>query len=117
MTDDGTPRRRALVAAVLWIVLAFCLWNVRFDWGVRVAASQYLNARFAYEHSRGPRVELADWMDRSITDSGRAATLLASPAIGIAVGLTVLAIRRRGWKRTKATTRIDADQAEHGRHG
>lgn len=101
MTDDGTPWRRALVAAVLWIVLAFCIWNVRFDWGVRVAASRYLDARFGYEHGRGPRVELAEWMDRAIADSARAATLLASPAIGVAVGLTVYAVRRRGWTGTK----------------
>ena len=108
MTDDGTPWRRALVAAVLWLVLAFCIWNVRFDWGIRVAASEYLNARFAYEQGRGPRVELAAWMDRAIADSGQAATLLASPALGIAFGLTAYGLRRRGrgWTRTAQ---------EHGR--
>jgi hypothetical protein len=107
MTDDGTPRRRALVAAVLWIVLAFCIWNVRFDWGLRVAASQYLNARFAYEQGRGPRVELAQWMDRAIADSTRQATFLAAPAIGIAFGLTVFVSRRRGGSRTRSATRKD----------
>jgi hypothetical protein len=100
MTDDGTPWRRALVAAVLWIILAFCIWNVRFDWGIRVAASEYLNARFAYEQGRGPRVELAESMDRAIEDSRRAATLLALPAVGVAVGLTLYALRRRRWTRT-----------------
>ena len=105
MTDDGTPRRRALVAAVLWIVLAFCLWNVRFDWGVRIAASQYLNARFAYQQGRGPRVELAEWMDRAIADSSRHATLIAAPAIGIAFGLTVFASHRRGGSRTESAPR------------
>ena len=103
MTDDGTSWRRALVAAVLWLVLAFCIWNVRFDWGVRVAATRYLNARFAYEQGRGPRVELAAWMDRAITDSVRAGTLLASPAIGVAVGLTVYGLRRRGRGRARTT--------------
>jgi hypothetical protein len=107
MTDDGMPWRRALVAAVLWIVLAFCIWNVRFDWGVRVAASQYLNARLAYEQGRGPRVELADWMDRAIADSSRQATFSAAPAIGIAFGLTVFASRRRGGSRTPSATRND----------
>jgi hypothetical protein len=99
MTDDGTPWRRALVAAVLWLVLAFCIWNVRFDWGVRVAASEYLDARFAYEQGRGPRVELAEWMDRAIADSVRSAAILASPAAGIAIGLTLYAARR-GWTPT-----------------
>ena len=69
MTDDGTARRRALVAAVLWMVLAFCIWNVRFDWGVRVCASQYLNDRVAYLQGRGARVELADAMDRGVADA------------------------------------------------
>ena len=94
MTDDGTARRRALVAAVLWLVLAFCIWNVRFDWGVRVCASQYLDARSAFLHGRGPRVELAQSMDKGIADSMRSATLLAAPAVGIAFGLAVAALTR-----------------------
>jgi hypothetical protein len=94
MTDDGTPRRRALVAAVLWLVLALCLWNVRFDWGVRVCAAKYLDARSAYLNGRGPRVELAEWMDRGIADSVRAATVLAAPAMITAIGLIAYAVWR-----------------------
>jgi len=94
MTDDGTARRRALVAAVLWLVLAFCIWNVRFDWGVRVCASQYLNDRFAYLQGRGVRVELADAMDRGVADARHAATLLALAPLGVAAGLVVYAGRR-----------------------
>ena len=94
MTDDSPPRRRARVAAVLWLVLAFCIWNVRFDWGVRVCASQYLDARSAFQHGRGPRVELAQSMDKGIADSMRSATLLAAPAVGIAFGLAVAALTR-----------------------
>ncbi len=85
MTDDSPPRRRALVAAVLWLVLAFCIWNVRFDWGVRISASQYLKARGAYLDHRGPCVELAQSMDKGIADSMRRATLLAAPAAGVAI--------------------------------
>jgi hypothetical protein len=94
MTDDGTPRRRALVAAVLWLVLAFCIWNVRFDWGVRLCAFQYLEQRSSYLDRHGPPIELAEWMDRGIADSARGATMLAAPAVGIAVGLMVYAARR-----------------------
>jgi len=93
MTDDGTSRRRALVAAVLWLVLAFCVWNVRFDWGVRVSASQYLDARSSYLQHRGPRVELAPSMDRGIADSALRATILAAPAVGVAIGLLMFALR------------------------
>jgi hypothetical protein len=94
MTDDGTPRRRALVAAVLWLVLAFCIWNVRFDWGVRIAVFRYLEARSAYLERHGPCVELAPWMSQAIADSSRSATILAAPAVGIALGLIVDAARR-----------------------
>jgi hypothetical protein len=95
MTDDGPPRRRSLVAAVLWLILAFCIWNILFDWGVRVCASQYLNARSIYLHGHGPRVELAESMDRGITNSARSATILAAPLAGVAFGLIAYAARRR----------------------
>jgi hypothetical protein len=94
MTDDGAPRRRTLVAAVLWLVLAFCIWNVRFDWGVRLCAFQYLERRSAYLDRHGPPIELAAWMDRGIADSARSATMLAAPTVGIAVGLLGYAARR-----------------------
>src|SRR5262245_49747919 len=94
MTDDGTPRRRALVAAGLWLVLAFCIWNVRFDWGVRVCASQYLDARSSYLQHHGPRVELAQSMRRAVASSARSAAILATPAIGVAVGLVIVALTR-----------------------
>jgi hypothetical protein len=93
MTDDSTPRR-ALVAGVLWLVLAFCIWNVRFDWGVRVCASRYLDSRSAYLNHRGQRVELAQSMDEGVADSMRSATILAAPEVGLAVGLIVYAARR-----------------------
>jgi hypothetical protein len=98
MTDDGTGRRRAVIAAGLWFVLAFCVWNVRFDWGVRVGASQYLQARDAYLHGRGPKIELADTMHRGVAASARCATIIATPAIVLGVVLTVIAARgnRRG---------------------
>jgi hypothetical protein len=94
MTDDGTPRRRALVAAVLWLALAFCIWNVRFDWGVRLCAFQYLGQRSASLQRHGPGLELAEWMNRGIAESFRSATILAAPAVGVAVGLIVYAARR-----------------------
>jgi len=93
MTDDGTRRRRAVIAASLWFVLAFCIWNVRFDWGVRVCASQYLEARDAYLRRRGPRVELGEAMHRGIAESARRATIVASPAIILAAVLTLVAAR------------------------
>ncbi len=93
MTDDGTGRRRAVIAAGLWFVLAFCVWNVRFDWGVRVGASQYLHARDAYLHRNGPIIELADTMRRGNAASAWCATIIAAPAIVVGIVLTFVAVR------------------------
>jgi hypothetical protein len=82
-----TLRRR--VAAALWLVLAFLVWNVRFDYGVRLSAKSYLARRSAYLHDSGPRVEMASSMRAGIDGSARAATMIALPFAGVALGLTV----------------------------
>ena len=93
MTDDGTGRRRAFIAAGLWFLLAFCVWNVRFDWGVRVGASQYLQARDAYLHGRGPKIELAGTMHGDVDASAWYPTMIAMPAIIVGIVLTFVAAR------------------------
>jgi hypothetical protein len=85
-----TPRR--LLAAALWALLAFLVWNVRFDLGVRQSATRYLVARGAYLHGNGPRVEMAPAMRAGVAGSVRAATLVATPPLLVAI---VLAVRRR----------------------
>jgi hypothetical protein len=64
----GSPSRRRLttiVAASLWLVLAFLVWNVCFDYGVRMA-HRFLGARSAFLRGPGPRVEMADTMSQGI---------------------------------------------------
>lgn len=80
-------RRRRLLAAGLWALLAFLIWNVRFDLGVRQAAARYLVARGLYLQDRGPRVEMAPHMRAGVAGAARAATLVALPAAGVAVWL------------------------------
>ena len=82
-------RRRRLLAAGLWALLAFLIWNVRFDLGVRQGATRYLVARGLYLQHRGPRVEMASHMRDAVAESARAATLIAVPAAGVAVWLVV----------------------------
>jgi len=74
----GNPARRRLttiVAASLWLVLAFLVWNVCFDYGVRMAQFRFLGARSAYLRGKGPRVEMADAMAQGITRSAYRACL------------------------------------------
>lgn len=80
------PTRRA-IAAVMWFVLAFLVWNDRFDYGVRVSARAYLNDRALYLRGAAPRVEMASAMRAGIADSARAAALLALPALGMSLWL------------------------------
>ena len=80
-------RRRRLLAAGLWALLAFLIWNVRFDLGVRQAATRYLVARGLYLQDLGPRVEMGPHMRAGVAAAARAATLVALPAAGVALWL------------------------------
>ena len=67
-----SPSRRRLttiVAASLWLVLAFLVWNVCFDYGVRMSQFRFLAARTAFLRGTGPRVEMADTMSQGIGPS------------------------------------------------
>jgi hypothetical protein len=92
-----SPSRRRLttiVAASLWLVLAFLVWNVCFDYGVRMAQFRFLEARTAFLRSTGPRVEMADAMAKGIGQSAWRATLASTPcaAVGMVVALA-------GWQK------------------
>jgi hypothetical protein len=82
-------RRRRLLAAGLWALLAFLVWNVTFDAGVRQSATRYLVARGRYLRGDGPRVEMAAQMQAGIAGAARAATLVALPLAVVALSLAV----------------------------
>lgn len=87
-------RERRIVAAALWFVLAFLVWNIRFDYGVRASARSYLNHRTLYLRGAHPHVEMASAMRAGIGDSKRAATVVALPFTGVAVWLAATRLRR-----------------------
>jgi len=93
----GNPARRRLttiVAASLWLVLAFLVWNVCFDYGVRMSQFRFLAARTAFLRGTGPRVEMANTMSQGIGQSAWRATLASAPcaAVGMVVALA-------GWQK------------------
>jgi hypothetical protein len=45
---------RARLAAALWLLLAFLVWNDRFDHDIRVAARRYLAAQHQHVLGRAP---------------------------------------------------------------
>ena len=93
----GSPSRRRLttiVAASLWLVLAFLVWNVCFDYGVRMAQFRFLGARSAFLRGTGPRVEMAVTMSQGMGQSAWRATFACAPCA--AVGMVVAFA---GWQR------------------
>ncbi|MBK5297687.1 MAG: hypothetical protein JJE40_11055 [Vicinamibacteria bacterium] len=87
-------RDRRVLAAALWLVLAFLVWNVRFDYGVRISARSYLTHRALYLRAAEPSIEMASAMRAGIRDSARAATVIALPLAGLAVWLAATRWRR-----------------------
>src|SRR5262249_297803 len=96
----ASPSRRRLtiiVAASLWLLLAFLVWNVCFDYGVRMAEFRFLAARTAFLRGTGPRVEMADAMEQGVGQSARWASLACAPCLVVG-----LAVAWRGWQDLRA---------------
>ena len=54
----SADRRRARLAAALWLVVAFIVWHVRFDHGIDTAARTYLFTQHQYVLGRAPSVAI-----------------------------------------------------------
>jgi hypothetical protein len=54
----SADRRRARLAAALWLVFAFIVWHVRFDHGIDTAARTYLFTQHRYVLGRAPSVAI-----------------------------------------------------------
>ena len=89
-------RDRRIAATALWFILAFLVWNVRFDYGVRLAGRSYLNHRALYLRGAEPRIEMASVMRGGIHDSAVSAAMLATPFTGVALALAATRFRRFG---------------------
>ena len=92
----ASPARRRLttiIAASLWLVLAFLVWNVCFDYGIRMSQFRFLEARTAFLRGRGPRVEMADAMARGVSRSAHQADLACAPCVAVGIAIVVLGRR------------------------
>ena len=86
--------RKTTIAAVLWAVLAFVLWNVLFDRGVEHSAIAFVMQRGDDLARTGPRVDLWEAMTAGISESARHASILVLPCAAMAVALAAGAFRR-----------------------
>lgn len=103
-------RDRRIIAAALWFILAFLVWNVRFDSGVRISARAYLSHRALYLRGAAPRIEMASAMRAGIHDSALAAAALATPFTGVALALAATRLRRNN-KIASKNLRESADRS------
>jgi hypothetical protein len=71
----GDRRRQLRWALGLWLLLAFVLWNARFDHGIRVASSSYIYREQLHLEGRGPAVTIAEVMRPAPAAAARSATL------------------------------------------
>jgi hypothetical protein len=92
-------RRSARLAAALWLVLAFLIWNVVFDRILVLAGRRYSYAAAMAVRDGKTYVRIDDWMRPAIAHGVRVAsvTALGIAAIGvIAVMIGARVDRRRG---------------------
>ena len=87
-------RDRRALAASLWILLTFLVWNVRFDYGIRVAAAEYVNARTLHVRGQAPSIEMGSAMREAKAESAVAATAVSAPALALALWLGATAVIR-----------------------
>jgi hypothetical protein len=86
-------RRSAKLAAALWLVLAFVVWNVVFDRVLVVAGRAYSHAAVMSLREGHGYVHIDDWMRPAIVHGLRVASLTA---LGIAAfGLIAVAVASR----------------------
>ena len=81
-----TMPRRARLAAALWLVLAFLIWNVVFDRILVLAGRRYSYEATVAVRERGTYLHIDDWMRPAI-----ASGLWTASAAGIAITVVGLA--------------------------
>lgn len=86
-------RRSPRVAAALWLVLAFAVWNVVFDRILVLAGRRYAFAAATAVQNGHDYVRIDDWMRPATVYGVRVASLVAL-AIAL-VGLMAVAIASR----------------------
>lgn len=102
---------RVRVAAALWMVLAFVVWNVVFDREVILAGRAYLAAAVRADADSRPPVLIAEWMRPAVTKAFWLASLAGGAVavvglVGVLLGARQMASRAdRYFVRTSSKNR------------
>jgi hypothetical protein len=96
-------KSRRRVAVVLWLVLAFLVWNVVFDRILVLAGRRYSYAAAVAARQADAYVRIDDWMRPAVAHGVRVASL-AGLAVAV-VGLAAIAVASRfDQRRTRRPT-------------
>lgn len=88
--------RGVRLAAALWVVLAFLVWNVVFDRMLVVAGRRYSHAAAVAARRGDSFLTIDDWMRPAINRAARAASGTAALVGGVGLLAIAVASRRRG---------------------
>ena len=88
-----TERRQIAVAAVLWLTLAFVVWNVVFDRLIVLAGRRYSHDAAVTYRTTGRYLLINDVMLPEVARSGRVATAVAAGISALGLFLVWTATR------------------------
>src|SRR4051812_603259 len=86
--------RSVRVAVALWLVFAFCVWNVIFDRALVLAGRRYVWAAASSARHGGAYLRIDDWMRPAIAHGAWLASLV-SGALLVASMAAIYVARRR----------------------
>lgn len=80
-----TPRRLTGLAMVLWLVLAFLVWNVVFDRMIVLAGRRYSHDAAVLYRTTGHYLLINDVMRPAVAHASRVATAVAAAIVVVAM--------------------------------
>jgi hypothetical protein len=99
--------RPVRLAVVLWLLLAFAVWNVIFDRTLVLAGRRYVWAATIAAQHGGPFLRIDDWMRPAIADGIRAASAVSGAMVVLSMA-AIYAAQRRARAAAREETRWPA---------
>ena len=82
-------------AIALWLIFGFAVWNVVFDWEIRIASDAYLARQGAHDAGRAPSITIDSLMQPAKQRGLRRASIYGAAAALSGIALTLVVTRKR----------------------
>ncbi len=89
-----TRRQLTVLAVVLWLVLAFVVWNVVFDRMIVLAGRRYSHDAAVFYRTTGRYLLINDVMRPAVAHATRVASAVAAVIVAVSMALIRLAVTR-----------------------